>query len=133
VKNKETTPESRKVFHDEAMRAFRERLGLPGNVDFSLVGSRDSGCGEFNNGFLVEGIASADLTRYDRVVISADRAYWAREKTGAFVLLFINKRREYTLEFCYVPSDDVTPFTTEGLRFDFADCKVTPPDAFKQG
>lgn len=133
MKNKETTPESRKVFHDEAMKAFRERLGLPGNIDFSLIGSRDSGCGEFNNGFLVEGIASANLTRYDRVVISADRAYWAGEKTGAFVLVFINKRREYTLEFCYVPSDDVTPFTTEGLRFDFADCKVTPPDAFKQG
>jgi hypothetical protein len=133
VKNKETTPEARKVFHDEAMKVFRERLGLPGNIDFSLTGSRDSGGGEFNNGFFVYGIASADLTRYDRVVISADRAYWAGEKTGAFVLLFINKRREYTLEFCYVPSDDVTPFTTEGLRFDFADCKVTPPDAFKQG
>jgi hypothetical protein len=81
----------------------------------------------------VDGIASADLTRHDRVVISADRAYWAGEKTGAFVLLFINQRREYTLEFCYVPGDDVTPFTTEGLRFDMGRFSVTPPEAFSRG
>jgi hypothetical protein len=133
AKSKETTRESRKVFHDEAMKLIRERIGIPQDISLEITKSNDSGKGEFNPGFFVNGIASADLTTLDRVIVGADTAYWADEKIGAFVILFISNRREYTLEFCYVPGDDVTPFTTEGLRFDMGRFSVTPPEAFSRG
>lgn len=133
AKSKETTRESRKVFHDEAMKLIRERIGIPQDISLKITKSSDSGQGEFNPGFFVDGIASADLTTLDRVIVGADTAYWANEKIGAFVILFITNRREYTLEFCYVPGDDVTPFTTEGLRFDMSRFNLTPPDAFTRG
>ena len=133
MKSKETTPESRKVFHDEAMRLILERIGMPPDISLEITRSYDSGQGEFSCGFFVDGIASADLSSLDRVVVSAGEAYWSGEKSGAFVILFITHRREYTLEFCYVPGDDVTPFTTEGLRFDMGKFSVTPPDAFSRG
>jgi hypothetical protein len=133
AKSKETTRESRKVFHDEAMKLIRERIGIPQDISLKITKSSDSGQGEFNPGFFVNGIASADLTTLDRVIVGADTAYWANEKIGAFVILFISNRKEYTLEFCYVPGDDVTPFTTEGLRFDMGRFSVTPPEAFSRG
>jgi hypothetical protein len=133
AKSKETTRESRKVFHDEAMKLIRERIGIPQDISLKITKSSDSGQGEFNPGFFVDGIASADLTTLDRVIVGADTAYWANEKKGAFVILFISNRKEYTLEFCYVPGDDVTPFTTEGLRFDMGRFSVTPPEAFTRG
>lgn len=132
MKSKETTPESRKVFHDEAMRLILERIGMPPDISLEITRSYDSGQGEFSCGFFVNGIASADLSSLDRVIVSAGEAYWSGEKSGAFVILFITNRREYTLEFCYVPGDDVTPFTTEGLRFDMKSFSVTPPDAFNR-
>jgi hypothetical protein len=133
VKSKETTSESRKIFHDEAMKLIRERISIPQDISLEITKSYDSGTGEHSCGFFVEGIASADLTSPSRVVVSAGEAYWSGEKSGAFVLLFITKHREYTLEFCYVPGDDVTPFTTEGLRFDMGRFSVTPPEAFSRG
>jgi hypothetical protein len=133
AKSKETTRESRKVFHDEAMKLIRERIGIPQDISLEITKSHDSGHGEFNCGFFVSGIASADLTTLDRVIVHADTAYWADDKIGAGVILFISNRKEYTLEFCYVPGDDVTPFTTEGLRFDMGRFSVTPPDAFSRG
>ena len=133
AKSKETTRESRKVFHDEAKKLIRERIGIPQDISLKITKSSDSGQGEFNPGFFVDGIASADLTTLDRVIVGADTAYWANEKKGAFVILFISNRKEYTLEFCYVPGDDVTPFTTEGLRFDMGRFSVTPPEAFTRG
>jgi hypothetical protein len=133
AKSKETTRESRKVFHDEAMKLIRERIGIPQDISLKITKSSDSGQGEFNPGFFVDGIASADLTTLDRVIVGADTAYWANEKIGAFVILFISNRKEYSLEFCYVQGDDVTPFTTEGLRFDMGRFSVTPPEAFSRG
>lgn len=133
AKSKETTRESRKVFHDEAMKLIRERIGIPQDISLEITKSHDSGQGEFSSGFFVTGTASADLSTLDRVIVHADTAHWADEKLGAFVILFITNRREYTLEFCYVPGDDVTPFTTEGLRFDMSRFQVMPPDAFKHG
>jgi hypothetical protein len=130
VKSKETTPESRKAFHDTALKLIRERLGIPPDISLEITRSHDSGQGEFSCGFFVDGIASADLTSLDRVIVSGGLAHWSGNKYGAFVLLFITNRREYTLEFCYVPDDDVTPFATEGLRFDMSTFNVTPADAF---
>jgi hypothetical protein len=132
-KSKETTPESRKVFHDEAMKLILERIGMPPDISLEITRSYDSGQGEFSCGFFVDGIASAELTSLDRAIIDGNMAYWMDEKMGAFVILFITNRREYTLEFCYVPGDDVTPFTTEGLRFDMSRFNLTPPDAFTRG
>jgi hypothetical protein len=133
VKSKETTSKSRKVFHDEAMKLIRERISVPQDISLEITKSYDSGMGEHSCGFFIEGIASVDLTSLSRVVVSAGEAYWSGEKSGAFVILFISNRKEYTLEFCYVPGDDVTPFTTEGLRFDMGRFSVTPPDAFSRG
>jgi hypothetical protein len=133
MQSKETTPESRKVFHEEAMKAIRERIGMSPDISLEITRSYDSGQGEFSRGFFVDGIASANLSPLDRVVVSAGEAYWSGEKSGAFVILFITKRREYTLEFCYFPVDNVTPFTTEGLRFDMNSFSVTPSDAFNRG
>ena len=133
MQSKETTPESRKSFHDEAMKLIRERIGMPPDISLEITRSYDSGQGEFSCGFFIEGIASADLTSLDRAVVSAGEAYWSDKKSGAFVILFVTRRREYALEFCYFPADDVTPFTTEGLRFDISGFEVTPPDAFQEG
>ena len=130
MKSNETTPESRKVVHDEAMKLILERIGIPQGISLEVTRSEDYSPTGLCCSFHVDGIASTDLTTDDRVtMVFGIRACWAGEKSGAFVSLSIVNRREYGLHFLFLPDGDMTPFSIEGLRFDMEKCSVMPPDA----
>jgi hypothetical protein len=137
IESKTTTPEQRRTLHDKAISFLREKTGIGSDTKFEITKSTESAENTPGDslGFSVVGVISRHVCRYDRVVVSMPLARWGAQswdadESGAFVLLFITNRSEYSLQFTYVPADTIQPFASSGLRFEDGELGVTPADAF---